>query len=560
MRRFVLFLALSLVALGQQANSTPPSGVLTGRVVNALTGEGVNRASVTLSGMMGSPPGMPPNSAVILTDASGYFRATELADGRYQVSARHQAYPTGYSQMDTNEPKMIVVGGANPTKDIVISLSPGASLAGRVMDADGEPLVSIVELIEKRFLGAAASFLTVSARRTDESGEFQFHAVAPGRYYVRARPSSGYKHPQPLIGKEDLAKLPKLDYVPTYFGGGQGVETATRVLLKAGDKVGGVEILVKPVQTVQISGKLRLTSGSDLPPQVSIRLMQKGEGTLIASTMVQPNGKFSLPTLAAGSYVLHAMMSSPQKAIYGTLELEVGEKPIDDLDFVAHQSVDIPVHVTVETPTKQDNRPGQSTPANVVGQIFLQPVSFSPTTIPPQIKKIEDGKFVIQGLVPGSYRFQTGTGYVKSIRWLDKESTGQILKVASGESGQMEVVLSQDYAQLGGTVQDLPKESRMLVVLLPEAEEIADIGSFVMAQVTPEGQIQGRGQPGSYRAACIPGVGLQYLQNPAVARWMKDQGTKVKLEAGSTVSLQLKAISKEAFENLLREMQEKDGR
>ena len=566
MRIAILLIASFGIALGQQQPAEPvPTGVLSGRVLNSLTQEPIKKATVEIRSMSPSKGGQMPGATTLTTDASGYFQAQQLIDGKYSIRALHPAYPQTRQGLPPNEMNEASVGGSTPTKDIVISLLPGGSVSGKVSDLDGEAIGGSVQLVERNPFAGPQKYTVAGGSNLDETGAFRLSNVPPGRYFLIVRPQKGYVQPHGLMTTADLAKRPKLDYVPVYYPNSATPEGAEPILVAAGTALNGVEIRVSPVQTVSVSGKLALAaSGSPGLERAYLRLSTRyADGRVdmmpMASAAAQTNGTFTLSSVPKGSYSLELASETPERAYYAKQQIEVGSESIADLNVSVGQSVDVPMNLTIEA--KAQTVPSAKSEIGAQqAAIFVRPVSFSGNLIMPRLVKIEGNKYELRHLTPGKYQLTAIGGYVKSIRWGDREMRGSILEVTGSENGPIEVAVSHSYGDLRGSVQDYKGAPRTVVILIPEADDLAGImGSQPMGAVMTNGQFQLQAPPGVYYAVCLEGVGIQALMTPEIRDWLRQRSVRVSVELGTPISPIVSILRREAIEQALKEVMEKSA-
>lgn len=169
-----------------------PAGVtLSGRTVAEGREEPVPLASLTLRPYPGTPTawadptGLPEEAAETTSDALGHFAFTELAPGRYELTAE----APGFSRRTL---RLLHVPQAT---DVVVGLWGASTLEGFVVDAKGQPVADAEVLAAggtapvRVTTGEGGGFAlevnagtwVVSARRGDQSGRVQGPlSVAPG--------------------------------------------------------------------------------------------------------------------------------------------------------------------------------------------------------------------------------------------------------------------------------------------------------------------------------------------------------------------------------------------
>src|SRR5262249_43831382 len=219
---FRLFFPVPLFAEPAQAQAPPgrdrvpvlPPGtaVIKGRVVDAQTGNALARASVRLQA--------PGNPTAVMTDDSGAFKITSVPAGSWYVSVNR----SGYMSSMYPEPKKTIrtsirgltIQEGQVLEGITIRLSRGGAIAGRIVDAHGEP----AEGVQIQVFRAAASGRGRPQQRggagTNDLGEFRVARLEPGSYLLRAQ------------GRNTMAGDDPSDVqvAPTYFPGVAAMDQA----------------------------------------------------------------------------------------------------------------------------------------------------------------------------------------------------------------------------------------------------------------------------------------------------------------------------------------------
>jgi hypothetical protein len=135
--------AQAFIAGGQQEvpQGPPPATdcAVSGTVVNALTGEPIPRATVSLNGGDGA------GSA---TDATGRWSISNTTCGTRVVSASRIGFISSNSFLgQTNartRPNVPQLVSGSPVPGVKISLMPDSSISGKVQNPDGDPVESVI--------------------------------------------------------------------------------------------------------------------------------------------------------------------------------------------------------------------------------------------------------------------------------------------------------------------------------------------------------------------------------------------------------------------------------
>jgi protocatechuate 3,4-dioxygenase beta subunit len=158
------------------------------RAVSAATGEPIEGVDVTLSGTSYFVPATP-------TDGSGVVRFEGREPGRYELVLRANGLGTHRRDVEL-EPGAVLDAGT-------IELAPETWIAGRVVDASGEPAPAILELGR---VGPDGSLAMIRSQMwsSDERGSFRIGALEPGDYVVRTQAREGRPgYPGPTAASEN---------------------------------------------------------------------------------------------------------------------------------------------------------------------------------------------------------------------------------------------------------------------------------------------------------------------------------------------------------------------
>ena len=154
-------------------NATPPAdekpATVEGTVTNALTGEPLLRAHVSLQGMGGGAR----QNLSALTDAEGKFSLSVPA-GSYAATAER----VGFANTADRPGRMgiqVVVRGGDQKNEVKLKLNPAGAITGRITDADGEPVEGVFVSAE----GGPMRGMQPSDDETDNAWPNAGHALSP---------------------------------------------------------------------------------------------------------------------------------------------------------------------------------------------------------------------------------------------------------------------------------------------------------------------------------------------------------------------------------------------
>jgi len=176
---------LSLVAIAAAAQDQ--TGRIEGVVLDAISHQPVKKAAVSVN-FMGSTPGQTQvqNRQGVVTDASGAFAFNGLPAGRYQLTVMHQSYPQ--ARMGGVRKNVQVSPSATAAR-VTVELVPGATVGGRIVDEDGDPLSGCnVRLHSAKSFNQGVPMTRVPLAGSD--GSYRLVNIPPGKYIV-FRPTLG---------------------------------------------------------------------------------------------------------------------------------------------------------------------------------------------------------------------------------------------------------------------------------------------------------------------------------------------------------------------------------
>ena len=143
-----------------------------------LQGRPSNRAVVTsISGGGGF-------SHEAVTDGSGYYRIDNVEPGDgYIPSASCQGFEPSAGARGVAKP--VSVQPQQDVKDVVVQLSPHASISGKVMDRDGDPLENAnVTAMGYSYNGGVKMLRVFQSASTDDRGQYRIADLQRGTYYI----------------------------------------------------------------------------------------------------------------------------------------------------------------------------------------------------------------------------------------------------------------------------------------------------------------------------------------------------------------------------------------
>ena len=512
-----------------------------GTVVRLDTGEPLKKATVILRNHDSVE-----HSAFALTDAQGHFQFDKVEPGTYSLDASHNGFvKLRYGQKKHTDPgaNLSLAAGQLMT-DLVFKLPRTASITGRVMDEDGQPLPKVdVRVYQTSSRNGNGELGAVGGASTNDLGEYRVFDLAPGRYYARA----DYQGWKDVMGiRPSSSNSSKENYPPTFYPNTSDPLKAVAIIVNPGDEIPSVDFLLKPTHVVTVRGKVLNTISSRADGSVSVILMSRGMvGNDFPFENADKEGRFEFRDVFPGSYIIGASWRTNQERYSARREVEVGNADVEGINLTVTRGVDVHGQVAWE-----EKPPGDMQTVHVI----LQPLDEGPYSLNSGAFKVEpDGTFVVKNVAEAGYRPRVITGsldcFLKSARYGDANVTDGSLVVHAGADAALELKLSCRASRIEGVVLsgDSSPAAGVYVVAIPDVPH-RDIKWKYRAEVTDQnGRFLLRGiVPGEYRIfSWNSDVDFDWYDAEQLKPY-ESKGVPISVEAGDRKTVQLKVIDTES--------------
>ncbi len=507
-----------------------------GVVVNKVTGAGIPDAIVWLWRTGAT-------SSRAVTNEAGVFYVTGLEPGDYNSSVQK----SGYSSPQTDDlalfedrPKHHLSAGAEAVH-LRFEMNPPAVLRGRVIDAEGNPARAAVEL---------GRGLTAN---TDADGGFAFENLWPGAYTLLARPV--LKNTKRAFGKDEIRTEP----VPTFYPSVQDRSLAETITVRAGADLTGYEVRLQSSEVHKVRGIVLNLDGTpsakatvDLQAKVSYSggitfTMVSSAGLLLSlrngagvgqsdepPVITAEDGVFEFPSVRPGDWTIRVRSDwirdeGQQRNIIrvGSASFKVEHEDPDELKIPYATPSNLSLPAVVVLSDGSPPAPGVS----VAVSLFSETAS---TVARAEIGPA--GTLQFGEVLPGTQQIHAdilaGNYYVDSILLGTTDVTVQSAELSSA-SPPIKIVL-KPAGTVRGTVEDVDTST---VVLFPQS--FAGAGYLAQSGAARTFELTGIA-PGEYYAIALDRFDPPALLDALRLRGLTPKATSVRVESGSTVSLQLK--------------------
>lgn len=520
MRNFLLiFLPLAI-------SSAQGGARVEGSVLNSATGRPLSSAIVVLQGLVatGDPP--QPDSYVAETDSTGRFKIENVLPGRYEARAQCEGFT---AQPPSVSPAKIyphlLLEKDQVLKDVTLKLIPLGVIAGKVLDPDGDPVVSApVEALRYAYVSGKKELQAAGTARANGRGEFRIIGLAPGRYFLRFT-NQGFMQSTNFTFIVTGPK-PANTYATTYFPSAREIGAAVSLDLPPGGELRDQEIRLQTDVQHTIRLKLEGNPTDDSRPMISI-----GSPSGVTFGLDFNYGRtFEYPA-APGVYVVEGR---EQKT--GLRTRRIIKVTDSDVDVNLALAPEIKIAGTVQV---EGNRR--------VAMSAVEVILESEERLHNARAAVQaNGSFTVAGLAAVPYRVRVSVpsgAYVKSLRLNDRALLSP--KFEGGAARALAITLATDGGVLHGVAKDAagaPADGAT-AVLVP-AGAMADWTDLVRSATTAE---DGRFElhdiaPGDYILYCWddaePGAPL----DPDFRKPYEKHGTPVHLDADATRTVEVKSL------------------
>jgi len=530
------------VASGVPSNPPPVERfTVTGTVIDSVTGEPVRKALVQIYSNQ---------RRMTFTDGDGRFQVEGLPAASYSVVAQKPGY---FNQQE------LMRGGTPPVEvgpksaSAVIKLTPESVITGRVASTAGVPLEHVslnLEYIEVRegrrhweFKGSAI---------TDEDGRYRFADLKPGTFYLSASPYT------PLAETMlDANQAPKTGFPGVYYAGSPDLASASPLQLSAGQQA-EANFALPQVPVYAVSGTV---SGYAANQGVGIQVFDNsGMQTDRGATFNPENGRFDIPALAAGNYVIKAYSTlGPNQPVRAEMRFHLAAD-LHNLHLTLGPTPSIPVIVHMEQQAVRQQAYSNTFRVSGGAREPGLPVSVRLGSTAPGVGDVyassddpqNPRNLSLHNVEPGRYTalLDAREGwYVASAEFGQTDLlTDDLVLTAGAPPSALTIVLRNDSASVAGGV-NVPDgfNSQVTIVAVPERATKASPGVTYWyppgdKKSPPSEFILDSLAPGNYLLFAFDHAeGLEYANRDVLEGYVS-QATHVTLSAGQRAKVALELI------------------
>lgn len=306
------------VAVTANAQTVPvkePGGTITGKVT--IKGKGAPGIIVALRQSERTMPGREYSGPRGVTDDDGNYRIANVAPGSYRVVPVAKAYITAD---ESESGKLLIVNKGDTIEHIDFALVRGAVITGKVLDAEGNPVVeewvSVVTAADNK------NIYSVNNANTDDRGVYRIYGLRAGSYRVAA-------------GRDDSFTGAVRPHSRTYHPAASDPSQATVVEVREGDEVKDVDITFsRRASTYTARGRIVDETGQPLPNVDYGVTRMEGNGsssTRSGGYRTNSRGEFKIENLSPGKYSIPVSAAPDNDLRFEERPFEIVDQDVDGL-------------------------------------------------------------------------------------------------------------------------------------------------------------------------------------------------------------------------------------
>ncbi len=513
-----------------------PPAAISGFVTDATTGLPLERALVVLSALERS------DQRVALTDGTGYYEFSELPAGTYNLRASSADYvgrQFGLRQLLQGATPIDLRGGAM-LEEINFRLRRGGSISGRILDAEGRPVTfAEVEALRPQFQDGQRVLVTFGTALSDAEGAFHIPSLPPGDYYVSAFDPTAE-------GAVDAAG--QRHAIPTFYPGVISAADARRVRLEAAGEVSGVELALRSVTPVRVSGRMVSENGQPLFGAVVVISPYTGNRPAVArpiSVRVTTDGSFEFLNVPPDYYVIRAraQLEPGGGSVFATFQVILQNEDVSNIRMALGPGAQLSGRVGFDAT--------RSMPRADLTRILVSAPAIDGTMFggEPQGRVEPDGTFHLDSVLAGERLIRVDSlpeaWALKAVYYRGRDITDTPLALEKGEQVRdIRLVLTDRITRLTGTVRDENREivtDRTVVALPANVLLRRPRGRHVrLAYPDLNGQYEIQGLPaGPYLVAAVEDINEGELYEMEILERVAAGAVPVLLREGETTTLDL---------------------
>jgi hypothetical protein len=563
LRTFLAFMATR----GMQAS--PPSGRVADEtflqsVMDTAAARGVSPLNPEVRAALATFRATNDAWVSVLTDSGGRFTMKGIPPGTYTVRAQKEGYfgigSNGTTPTVATTPVRVV---NEETASLSISMIPGATISGRIRDANGNPQPNVnVDALSLIYQNGFPVLQPVVSKPTDDRGEYRLFWIPLGEYYLSVTPRQSTRTPE--LPGPSVANMERP--LKSYFPGATDVSNSVPIIVRGGERLEGMDITIRTAVPVRVLGSVHSTvplPDNAISTQASMLLLQantnipddlgitdSGVRTVGTARVSTADGPFEITGLLPGSYDLYARMREPNPdggsgIVFGHAAVTVDSQDVQNVSIGVYPSVRVNGTVTVN-----DGGPvptGMKISLQAEGSAAKIPVYQAIAARAVPVNR-QDGSFSIPAVTAAHFRVSV-QGLPDTLYLADVRQSSSVydsgFEVGREPPGPIQVILNSGAARIDGTVRDInskPLAGSTVILVPPDgSRENRELYHNVISDSNGHFEIRNVA-PGSYKLFAWESISPGAYFNSEFIRPIENRGQSISVIQDSIVNAEIFAI------------------
>jgi len=519
------------------------------------------------------------------TDAQGRFNIENLNAGSYRISVVAGGYVRQEygARLPGLSGSVITLTAGQSVKELMIRMTPTSTISGLVRNQAGKPAVDVpVQLLRATFnVSGQRVTQIVATSRTDDRGEYRLYWVAPGKYFLSAGTSSsvGPRGGGAVTSRPTADNAPTATYTMTFYPGVPDLTAATTIDVIPDTPV-TADFIVSERTLYRVSGRVIDSSTGKPPASVQLSLVYRNfaggtDSFASGSSYDAVTGNFEMRNVSPGTLNVQATINQvvssgpgaplpdgvPRiatatgtqifSAVYSSTIVASGRAPVTVTNAdVTGVVINVIPAVSIKGKLTVDGPSQAASLASLRVQLrrSINGVITSETQIPMVSPIAADGTFLVNGVMPGEYRFTLAPTqanyYIKEVRFGGAEALNTPINISAGATEMLEVVLSPRVSEVEGTITDgkgQPVEG-VQAVLVPDAHrDRFELFRAVTSGANGHFTIRGV-PPGDYKVFAWESIESYGYFDPDLLRRDESKSQRIKVQESDKITVSVKMI------------------
>jgi len=504
----------------QSATPTVVQARVEGTVLNSLNGQPVRKVTVILRAHDTDEA----LSYADETDANGHFSIADVSPGDYALAAERP----GFRQQSTGAigapPPNLKLESGQQITGLTIRLTPLGVIAGRVLDADGDPVRGAnVTAFRYVYSSGKKELRSVAQAQSGDNGDFRLFGLVEGTFYLKSSATR---------------RLGLAGSVPSFYPGTVDETHAEPVVVHPGAQLEGFDIRLQSTGVYGVRFKLPASDSAEARTSITA-FLGNGQPPEFNNVATWSPAGLAFNDVPPGSYELMVIRRDAGKQSYAFRHVEVANADVDGGMLTFLPAVDVAGSVRIEG--------GAFTSGYDKLRLTLQSPPPSPGTgnLGAQVKP--DGTFLLKNAAPAVYEVAINGVrglYLKSVRIRDKTLPDRRIDLTAPPEA-LTVVLGNDVGEVEGSVENAKGQpvarARVTVIAYGDHSGRIDLSRFAFTDDKGEFTVKDVA-PGDYKVFAWENVPVGAPQDPEFRKPFEKQAAALQMPPNGHQKIQLTAI------------------